>query len=224
VLVVLAYYGAYLLRWDADFPPEQLAIFARTLPVVIVIQMLIFLLWGVYRGLWRYIGIDDLLLIIKAVLTGTLLTSIVILALYGFHGRSRAVLLLDVLLLFVFVGGSRVSFRVLHELIVGHANGHPNAIPVLIYGAGDGGELLVREILNNSEHHYVPVGFIDDDARKVGKLLHGHCIFGTHELPDLIRKHSVQEVLISSTKVPESKLDVVRHMGVSLKRMSLRIE
>lgn len=224
VLVVLACYGAYVLRWDADLPGAQLAIFARTLPLVIVIQMSCFLLGGVYQGLWRYVGIDELIVIAKAVLAGTAASSVVVLAMYEFHGPSRAVFVVYMLLLFVFVGASRLSFRLLRAFTVSHANGHANATPVLIYGAGDAGEILIREILNNSDHRYVPVGFIDDDVRKAGKLIHGHRIFGTHYLPDLIRKHGVRAVLISSEKVPESKLDSLRNMGLNLKRMSIRIE
>jgi UDP-GlcNAc:undecaprenyl-phosphate/decaprenyl-phosphate GlcNAc-1-phosphate transferase len=94
----------------------------------------------------------------------------------------------------------------------------------LIYGAGDGGEVLVRELLNNTDHAYAPVGFIDDDDTKAGRLMHGVRIFGSHELNDLVRAHGVNEVLISSTKVPESKLNSIRHMGISLKKMSIRIE
>jgi FlaA1/EpsC-like NDP-sugar epimerase len=113
MLIALAYYGAYVLRWDAVLPPEQVAMFARTLAVVIVVQMLCFLMWGVYRGLWRYVGIDDLLIIAKAVLTGVLLSALAVLAMHGFRGPSRAVLILFAMLLFAFVGGSRLAFRLL---------------------------------------------------------------------------------------------------------------
>ena len=97
-------------------------------------------------------------------------------------------------------------------------------MPVFIYGAGAGGELLLREILSNAEHHYVPVGFIDDDTHKIGKRLHGYRIFDGRKLPNLLHTHGASEVLISTAKVPESKLDALRNMGVCLKRMSIRIE
>lgn len=95
---------------------------------------------------------------------------------------------------------------------------------MLIYGAGEGGELLIREILNNPNHRYAPVGFIDDDGRKKGKLIHGYRIFDSTELPDLIRAYGIREVLISSFKVPEGKLEGLRRMGVGLKKLSIRIE
>jgi UDP-GlcNAc:undecaprenyl-phosphate/decaprenyl-phosphate GlcNAc-1-phosphate transferase len=224
VLTALAYYGAYVLRWDADLPPEQVALFAHTLPIVIVVQMLSFLMWGVYRSLWRYVGFDDLLVMAKAVLTGVALSGLAILAIHGWQGPSRAVLILFTLLLFTFVGGSRLSFRLLHEWIMGQANCRPEAIPILIYGAGNGGELLIREIHNHANHLYVPIGFIDDDARKVGRLLHGYRIFGPCDLPQLIDRHRVREVLISSAKIPDQILEDLHHLGVAWKRIRFHIE
>jgi UDP-GlcNAc:undecaprenyl-phosphate GlcNAc-1-phosphate transferase len=223
-LIALAYYGAFVLRWDGSLPDEQLQIFLRTLPLVIIVQMVFFLFGGVYRGLWRYVGINDLLIIARAVVAGATVSTIVVFLMYWFRGPSRAVALLNLLLLLIFVSVSRLSFRMLKALIVGRANIDPDATPVLIYGAGDGGELLIREILNNPEHRYSPVGFVDDDDRKAGKLIHGYRIFDSNDLPGLIRTYGISEVLISSFKVPEAKLDMLRRMGVGLKKMSIRIE
>ncbi|HTG14836.1 MAG TPA: hypothetical protein VK747_06170 [Blastocatellia bacterium] len=224
VLMTLAYYCAFLLRWDGNLPQEQAAIFLTTLPLVIIIQISFFLFGGVYRGLWRYIGITDFLTIARAVIAGGAVSMLVVFAEYWFRGPSRAVALLSVLLLLVFVSASRLSFRVLPALIVGRRKLDPDAKPVLIYGAGDGGELLIREILSNPDHRYAPVGFIDDDDRKAGKLIHGYQIFGCHQLPYLVRVYGVSEVLISTFKVPDAKLDYLRRLGVGLKKMSIRIE
>ncbi len=223
-LIVLAYYGAYLLRFEGELPPDQVKIFIATLPLVVSIQIFAFLAGGVYRGLWRYVSIDDLVTIAISVFSGSAVSGLVILATYRFSGPSRAVFILNALLLLVFVGLSRISFRVLATLIVGHRNGTPDARPVVIYGAGDGGEMLIRELLNNPELHYLPVGFIDDDRTKVGKILRGYQIFSCKDLPELMNVHGVSEVLISSVKVPESKMAYLRSMGVSLKRLRIQIE
>jgi UDP-GlcNAc:undecaprenyl-phosphate GlcNAc-1-phosphate transferase len=223
-LIALAYYGAFVLRWDGKLPDEQLGIFLKTLPLVIIIQLSLFLVGGLYRGLWRYVGIGDLLVIARGVVAGSAVSTIVVFLMYWFRGPSRAVALLDLLLLLVFVSASRVSFLLLKAVIVGVAKADPNATPVLIYGAGDGGELLIREILNNPDHRYAPIGFIDDDDRKAGKLIHGYRIFDSEKLPELIREYGIKEVLISSFKVSETKLDGLRSMGVGFKKMSIRIE
>lgn len=224
VLMALAYYCAFLLRWDGNLPTEQFEIFVKTLPLVIIIQIGFFLLGGVYRGLWRYIGITDFLAISRSVIGGGAVSMLVVFAEYWFRGPSRAVALLNVLLLLVFVSASRVAFRLFRALIVGHPKQDPDATPVLIYGAGDGGELLIREILSNPDHRYAPVGFIDDDDRKAGKLMHGYQIFGSQQLPHLVRTYGVSEVLISTFKVPDAKLDYLRRLGIGMKKMSIRIE
>jgi UDP-GlcNAc:undecaprenyl-phosphate/decaprenyl-phosphate GlcNAc-1-phosphate transferase len=224
VLVALAYYSAYLLRFDGDLPREQIAIFIRTLPPLVAIQILTFLVCGVYRGIWRYSGVNELAILAVAVFVGSAVSGLAVLFFYEFHGPSRAVFILNGVLLLVFVGASRVSFRMIAALIAGLRQPSPDARPVLIYGAGDRGEILIRELLNNPAYCYQPVGFIDDDARKAGRLLRGYRIFSSDDLPALISSHSVSEVLVSSLKVPESRLDGLRNMGVGLKRLKIDLE
>src|SRR5262249_47599839 len=161
VLVALAYYSAYLLRFD-DMPSQQIPIFIRTLPLIVAIQVLSLLIGGVYKGIWRYAGIDELARLIVTVFAGSAVSGLTVLFFYKFHGPSRAVFILNGVLLFVFVGASRISFRLIGALIARQRQSGPDARPVLIYGAGDGGEILVRELLNNPVYLYRPVGFIDD--------------------------------------------------------------
>jgi UDP-GlcNAc:undecaprenyl-phosphate GlcNAc-1-phosphate transferase len=224
-LVMLAYYSAYLLRFEGNLPGEQIAIFIKTLPLLIAIQIFCFLAGGVYRGIWRYAGVDDLVSIAKSVFAGSAVSGVAVLfVIYNFQGPSRAVFILNGVLLLLFVGASRISFRLLAALIVGRRQASPGARPVLIYGAGDRGDMLVRELLNNPDYRYEPVGFIDDDAKKAGKLLRGYRIFSSDELPELINSHGVSEVLISSLKVPESKLDDLRNLGIGLKRLRIQLD
>jgi len=223
-LIVLAYYGAYLLRFEADLPAEQFAIFIRTLPLIIAIQILLFLAGGIYRGLWRYVGIDDFLVIGRAVLLGVTVSALFVFAAYNFQGPSRVVFIIDALLLLSMVAASRLSFRLFAAMLVGQRVAQPNARPVLIYGAGDGGDFLIRELINHPELHYRPVAFIDDDERKAGKLIRGYRIFTSEHLPNLVETHGVSEVLISSVKVPDTKLEFLRELGVVPKRLRIQLE
>ncbi|HEY8461041.1 MAG TPA: hypothetical protein VIM99_11705 [Blastocatellia bacterium] len=224
VLATLAYYCAYLLRFDGDLPGQQIPIFIKTLPLLVAVQILSFLVSGVYRGIWRYAGVDELARLAVAVFAGSAVSGLAILLFYRFHGPSRAVFILNGVLLLVFAGASRISFRLIAALISAQRQPAPDARPVLIYGAGDGGEILVRELLNNPVYCYRPVGFIDDDAHKAGKLLCGYQIFSSGKLPELINSHGVSEVLISSLKVPESRLENIRSMGVGLKRLRIHLD
>lgn len=223
-LIVLAYFGAYLLRFEAELPGEQAAIFMRTLPLIIAVQLPFFLAGGIYRGLWRYIGIDDFLVIARAVGFGVAASAVAVFVAYRFHGPSRVVFVIDALLLLVFVAASRLSFRLFAALLVGQRVAQPNARPVLIYGAGDGGDFLIRELINHPELLYQPVGFIDDDDRKAGKLIRGYRIFPSDSLQELVEAHGVSEVLVSSVKVPDSKLDFLRELGLAPKRLRIQLE
>jgi UDP-GlcNAc:undecaprenyl-phosphate GlcNAc-1-phosphate transferase len=224
LLIVLAYYSAYLLRFDGAMPGEQVQILINTLPLIVAIQIFLFLAGGVYRGIWRYAGIDELISIARSVFAGSIVTGLTVLFLYKFFGPSRAVFILYGVLLLVFVGASRISFRLLGALIVGRRQSHPDAKPVLIYGAGDRGDMLIRELLNNPAYCYQLVGFIDDDVMKAGKLLRGYRIFPSDELPRLINSHGVCEVLISSLDVPDSKLDDIRNLGIGFKRLRIQLD
>jgi UDP-GlcNAc:undecaprenyl-phosphate GlcNAc-1-phosphate transferase len=224
VLVTLAYYGAYLVRWDGHLPDEQFAIFVKTLPIIIIIDMCFLLFGGVYRGLWRYIEIDDLFIILRSVLAAGIVSTLAVFLSYRSKGPSRGVFLLDLLLLLILIAGSRLSFRLLRATIVGPTKSGPAAKPVLIYGAGDGGEHVIREILNNHGDRYSPVGFIDDDERKSGRLIHGYRIFSSDRLQELVEAYNVQDVIVSSPGLLNGNLDRLRSMGLSLKTVSVRIE
>jgi UDP-GlcNAc:undecaprenyl-phosphate GlcNAc-1-phosphate transferase len=224
VLVTLAYYAAYLLRWDGGLPDEQLTIFVKTLPVIIIINMCFLLCGSVYRGLWQYIGIHDLIIILRAALAGGLVGTLVVFLMYRSSGPSRGVFLLDLLLLPILIAGSRLSFRLIRMAALARRTAGPRARPVLIYGAGDGGEHLIREILDHHRDRYSPVGFIDDDLRKSGRLIHGYRIFRSDQLPHLIQAYNVEDVFVSYPEVASVNLDRLRGMGLSPKTLSVTIE
>src|SRR5262249_40087781 len=224
ILVTFAYYGAYLLRWDGAMPREQLGIFMKTLPLAIIVQMVFLLIGGVYRGLWRYVGTEDLWVIARSVVAGGAASASIVMVMYWLDGPSPGGFLFDMLLVVVFFFVSRLSFRFFWILVEWPSSPHPPQRPVLIYGADDGGDLLCRLILTNPDHRYSPVGFIDDDRGKTGKVIRGYRIFSSGDLPDLMKQHGVKDVLISSATLPNGKLESLRSMGASLKMMSIRIE
>jgi UDP-GlcNAc:undecaprenyl-phosphate GlcNAc-1-phosphate transferase len=100
---------------------------------------------------------------------------------------------------------------------------------VLIYGAGDGGELLLREILNNHNLHLAPIGFIDDDPRKTGKVIHGLKVWGGNgSLRQICLEQRAEEVLISSTRVSSERVAEIRRAceeeRITLRRMRIELE
>ena len=227
ILILLAYWGAYAVKFGALSGSAAWKLFLRTLPVLVFVKMASFLVVGVYRGLWRYTGLDDLIVFAKAVVLSSVLSVIVVLFAFRFEGFSRTVFMIDGILMFMFLAGSRLAFRLFRQVIpiAKTAEGRR----VLIYGAGDGGELLLRELQNNRGLKYSPVGFLDDDPAKSGKLIHGLKVYaGNGDLTSVCKQQEVDEVLISSTKMSEERLqevlDFCRAQNILVKRMRITIE
>ena len=223
-LIVIAYYGAFVLRWDGSVPLDQRIIFFETLPLLLAVELAGLLIGGVYSGLWHYTGVEDLIKIGRSTILSGVCSFVAILAAYGFSGPSRGALALNTILLLLLVAGSRISFRVIRSLVLAQRSAPVReGNKVAIYGAGDSGELLIRELLSSGDYDFVPVAFVDDDARKVGKKLHGVQIYPVEELPQLVANHGVREVVVSSRKVPTNRIEKVQALGLKLKRLSIKI-
>ena len=226
-LIVLSYYFAYLLLFGPITESGERIAFIRTIPVLVFVKMATFLVMGVYRGIWRYVSLDNLMVYGKAVAVSSILSVLAILFAFRFEGYSRAVFVMDGMILLMLLAGSRIAFRLFRRFIPTGTSGAGTR--VLIYGAGDGGELLLREILNNHELQYTPVGFVDDDARKKGKVIHGLRVYGGNgSLRGICEQQRVEEVLISSSKFSEARVkEIMRaceEARVNLKRMRIQID
>ena len=228
VLIILAYYSSYALVFGPfSMESRDWQLFLRTVPLLVFIKMAIFLLVGVYRGIWRYTSVDDLVVFSKGVVLGSITSILAMLFAFRFREFSRAVFVLDGIFLLMMLAGSRMAFRLFRQILP-----TPRArdgCRVLIYGAGDAGELLLRELMNNRELQYAPVGFVDDDPRKKGKVIHGLRVYGGNgQLRSICREQRVDEVLISSSQFPDERVkEILRDCEeeqVVLKRMRIRIE
>jgi UDP-GlcNAc:undecaprenyl-phosphate GlcNAc-1-phosphate transferase len=227
ILITLSYYFSYVLLFGAIEQTGNWDLFLKSLPILIVLKLFAFLAAGVYRGLWRYMSLRDIFTFIKGVAGGSLLSVIAILLIYRFNNFSRAVFFLDSLLLLAGIIASRITFRLFRIMIPYKISaGGRNA---LIYGAGDGGEMVYRELRNNPVWNCVPVGFIDDDPLKQGKVIHGLKVYDANgTLPEICQNKSVTEILISTNEIPPEKLDGLRTLcdglNISLKRAQMKIE
>jgi UDP-GlcNAc:undecaprenyl-phosphate GlcNAc-1-phosphate transferase len=227
ILIVLAYWSAYAIKFEPFSDSPAWKLFLRTLPVLVVVRLAAFLVFGVYRGIWRYTSMDDLMGFAKAVAAGSVVSLVIVLFKFRFQGFSRAVFLIDALVMLMLLAGSRVAFRFFRQVLPA-ASGDKGQ-RVLIYGAGDAGELLLRELLNNRELSYAPVGFIDDDPKKQGKVIHGFRVFGGNGmLAKIVGDHEIQQLLISTPRISDQRLaEIARECearNIELKRMSIRIE
>lgn len=195
VVVVIAWLGAYWLRFNLESIPEPfLSEALDILPLLLVIQGTAFWFFGLYRGIWRFASLPDLVRIGKAVVIGTLATALLVFFISRLQDVPRSVFPLHALLLGFLVGGPRLLYRWYkdHRLSLGPGQ------RVLIVGAGSGGEMLARDLLRTHSGQYKPVGFVDDDQRKQGKEIHGFRVFGdTRSIPDAVREHAIDLIVIA---------------------------
>jgi UDP-GlcNAc:undecaprenyl-phosphate GlcNAc-1-phosphate transferase len=227
ILIILSYWLAYAIKFGPLSESPAWNLFLRTLPVLVFVKMSTFLVMGVYRGIWRYTSIDDLVVFAKAVVVASVASCLAVLFAFRFEGFSRIVFAIDGTVMFLFIAGSRMAFRLFRQLLP--ATKGREGRRVLIYGAGDGGELLLRELLNNRTLQLSPVGFVDDDPSKSGKLIHGLKVFGANgDLGNICEQHEIHEVVISSSQMSEERIaEVVRCCGerqISVRRMRITME
>jgi UDP-GlcNAc:undecaprenyl-phosphate/decaprenyl-phosphate GlcNAc-1-phosphate transferase len=226
-LISLSYYASYVLLFGEFEETADWQLFIKTLPILIVIKLAAFLIVGVYRGIWRYTGVQDFFTFFKAVVSGSILSVLAILFIYRFQHFSRTLFVVDGILLFLALAGSRMAFRFFRQMLPSPMG--KESRKVLIYGAGDGGELVLRELKNNPEWNYTAVGFIDDDPLKKDKVIHGLRVFGGNgALETICKKNDVHEVLISFRQESPERLREIRRIcqesDISLKRAMLKIE
>jgi FlaA1/EpsC-like NDP-sugar epimerase len=190
-LIVLANYLAFWLRFDGQIPSDATQLFLKTLPWLIGIRGIVFMIFRLNEGLWRYISIWDLKKILGGVLAGTIAFYCLVSWGYGFTGYPRSIYIID-------------------------------SILVLIIGAGDAGENIVREMQTHSTSSYTPIGFVDDDLSKVGKRIHGIKVLGTRQdLSRILHVHKTEEVLVA---LPGTDSWILREITAALAPFNVRIK
>src|SRR3954452_6650429 len=212
-LVATAYVLAFELRFDRGIKGSYLTLFHRTLPWAIGLSLVVFVAFRLYGKWWRYSGQRDLLAVGQAIVLATVgLVAFVSIT----HpvtkttnegivpiGLPPSVVALWLLLMVVFLAGARIAARVLHERPRGFRGRH-DARSVLVVGAGDGGRLVLREMLRNPALRLNPVGFVDDDASKRGIRVEGVKVLGTtgRDLPRVLDEVEPDEVIIAIPSAP----------------------
>lgn len=195
LVIPLAWLAAFWLRFNLGPVPEYFLYKALTaLPLLIVFQGGVFWYLGLYRGVWRFASIADLIRILKAVLMGTSLTAVGVFLMTRMEGIPRSVFPLHALLLVVLLGGPRLAYRWARERSL---YAHP-AQRVLIVGAGRAGETLVRDLLRDKGCGYHPAAFADDEPGKKGREVHGVRVLGDCDaIPNLVADLRIDLILLA---------------------------
>jgi FlaA1/EpsC-like NDP-sugar epimerase len=218
VLIALANYLAFWIRFDGVIPAQEIALFIQMIPWLVLIRGVIFIPLRLYQGLWRYTGIWDLRNVIYGVLSSTAVFYVLVHRGLGVVKYPLSVFIIDSLLLIFFMGGSRLARRLYHGVGQVHRGKR-----VLIYGAGDAGEMIVRDIKNNGAlYDYEPIGFIDDSASKIGQRIHGLPVLGSRQdLPKILQSHKIAEVLLA---IPSASPALIRQILTALELFKIPIK
>ncbi len=209
--VIASYLLAYLLRFEGEIPLEQWEMMKSTIPYLLLFKLIVFFCFGLYKGVWRYTSLVDLFNVLKATLTSSTFIILAILFIYRFEGFPRSVFIIDGVLTFIFIGGLRVTIRVLlSEQDKGFQSLRQalQLLPekklvrlkkrLLIIGAGDAGEKMLREIRDNPRLHYEVVGFLDDDPKKQSLRIHGVKVLGPiPQIHQLAYNNEMDEILVA---------------------------
>lgn len=205
LLIALSMWVAFLLRFEGQIPSRYLEDLWVLILIALAVKIPIFYLQSLYYISWAYVSIRELLLVFKGVLYGSLLLGTVLFILKeipAFIGFPRSILVIDFFLTLTLIGGFRSAKRVWLQFV--------KKFPLegertLIVGAGDAGEQIARNILQDRRSNYLPVGFVDDDPAKQGLSIHGVRVLGERQkIPELIRDYKVENLLIAMPSTPSS--------------------
>ena len=214
-LVVVSNYAAFWLRFEGRIPPSEWNYFSDTIVLLVVIRALMFVPFRLYSGLWQYTGASDLFAIGVAVASSSALFAVVLRWGIGPEEYSRSILVIDAILLILLLSAIRISKRWVLQLR--RTKGEKR---VLIFGAGDAGEMIARE-MQHEPCGYEPVGFIDDDPAKVGHRIHGVPVLGGRgDVERILSELHPHEVLVA---VPSVDPSIVRALVQALQAYRIPI-
>jgi UDP-GlcNAc:undecaprenyl-phosphate/decaprenyl-phosphate GlcNAc-1-phosphate transferase len=228
VLIGVAYYLAFGLRFAEPEFSHFLPYFGQSLPLVLALQLGGLYLSGKYRQVWRGFGTGEAAAILRGVGLGMAATLVAVLYAYRFEGFSRAVFLLDAALLTAGLIATRAALSAVDDFLRRQRAGGRQA---LIVGAGRGGALAVRELLQNPALGLIPMGFLDDDPSKRRQRVDGYRVVGrVCDIEQILSRSggSIGAVVIAIRDLPEAALtDVIGacdRAGVPVRRMRFALE
>ncbi|GAB4390285.1 MAG: nucleoside-diphosphate sugar epimerase/dehydratase [Thermodesulfovibrionales bacterium] len=216
----LANYLAFFIRFEGAIPADHISLFLRFLPLILAIRILFYIASGLHRELWRYTSVSCLLKIILSATLGTLAFIAIIRYGMGDLAYPRSVYVLDWMLLIMLAGGARLAARSAKL----YRKSPNSGTRILVIGAGDAGELVVRDMNNNPNFSYSPVGFLDDDPRKKSMRIHGVPILGgIARLPEVLPEIQPEELLIAIPSASRAELnriyDICKPYGLPIKTL-----
>jgi UDP-GlcNAc:undecaprenyl-phosphate GlcNAc-1-phosphate transferase len=224
-LLCVAFVGAHLLRFEGQVPEAVAAAAGGALPIVLAAKMAVLYGFGVYRGVWRYVGMLDLIRLCQAATVGSLASAAALLLITGGLGLSRGAFVLDWVLAVVVLAAGRIAIRAVREYIGAHREAGARA---LIAGNGQDSMLLARALRQAPGLAYRPVGYLACGAAPGAVIIDGLPVLGTQaEVAEVLRRHRIEAVILVPSEVDgaEQRIrDACDRAGIPVKRMGRLIE
>jgi FlaA1/EpsC-like NDP-sugar epimerase len=234
VLLNVALWLSFWLRFGGTIPVFYRAAYWQIALFIVTMRLLLLLASGAYRGVWRYIGISDLVSVFKAITWGSVLIAACSflakrvegvsagLRLEWLSGYPLRVIVGEWLVGLILVGGLRAGLRLFKQYRTTVKFRHLDRKRVLIVGAGDAGEMVARQLMAHPEYGYLPVAFADDDPAKQNRRIHGLPILGGRDdMNAIIEGRDIEEMIIA---IPSAPGEVVREVVEHCKRTNIKFK
>ena len=216
-LIILANYLAFFLRYDGNIPQSDRYVFEQTVLGLVAVRGVAFALYGLNEGLWTYTSLWDLQNILKGVLASTVAFAGWVYWVMGIYSYPRSIFAIDAILVVGFLAGVRLSSRVLRDKVVFQKRRR-----VLVIGAGDSGERVVREMKTRSVFNCQPIGLIDDNGLLLNQRIHGVRVLGAmQDIPKLMETLKPEVVVVA---VPNPTPEFLRDLVIKLEPYDVSIK
>jgi FlaA1/EpsC-like NDP-sugar epimerase/lipopolysaccharide/colanic/teichoic acid biosynthesis glycosyltransferase len=217
-IILVSYYLAFLIRFDGKLPYLDWLGFLKTAPILVLISIAVFYLSKLYRGLWQYASIKELfgLISIHTLAWASFISSLIFIKVYWVP---RSVLIVYWLLALTSLGGVRILYRVfcLHS-----GNLIPNKRRVIVVGAGDAGEMILRQMRNYPQYGYLPVSLVDDNPELQDVRIHGVPVLGNQEdIPQIVLEKDIHEVIVA---IPSASATQMRNIVSKCERAGVKVK
>jgi FlaA1/EpsC-like NDP-sugar epimerase len=206
VLALGAYSTAFLLRFEFAIPADQIEAMARTVPLIIGLRLGASFIFRISTSRWRFVSTPDIRRLVAATMAASAALFALSWSVAWIPAVPRSVIIIDLLLFITLTAGVWLAYRTAFEQLRAFRKEYGEPSRVLIVGAGEAGSMLVRAMFRSAQRR-LPVGFVDDDPRKLNAMLHGLPVIGsTQQLPALVVRHRIDEIVIAAPSARPSDL------------------
>lgn len=239
LIIVFSLYVSFFIRFEFTMSVGYRSMFLEAISLFVVIKLIVFACFRLYKTTWQYVGLHDLLNIIKAVIISE--SMLMVLTLIPFsssysdylpkyfsfdihiEGFPKSIYLIDGFITLILLCGLRISKRLILEVVQENAD-TKNGKRTLILGAGNTGEMILRDMARHPFSDYCPVGFLDDDKTKIGMYLRGLKVFGAiDQLSAVISKYGIEAVIIAMPSLNHKILREIYNSVMKLKVGTIKI-